>query len=444
MQQQQQQKSFSNIKKKKEEERKKNRKRRAFKAKTSLILDAATTFANFKVDQEQVKQAGKTVTDIMAGVHANEQKRLELDVENDKNKTVIEVIKALGESALQHNEQIGLYQRQSAEERAITTNNMIVGAEKILNKTGDAIKNFSEEQKKATANLLNGINELKQKTIELQNNIEDAKRRNDREKQIELEKELRNTESNLNKTLDDTKNLANDALKGVRDALEQEKKLLDDLEKKIRAFDTAIAKGFGELMNALKGMVDSLYNKWGDKLKKERHVKIYWCINIVNPCRTGQHNVRIVQSYPNSNIKNEDKCWLGQVTDVSTGEQRMMPLPCFCHEGTFTNDFQNLGEQATNNFSEIFEIPISVFNQLLKITASQGVLFADFLENDYQYMEGPNQVYYIGKIRGAMKLFFTPDVILNQNSDAKNLNKLFYQALQNAIRHVFTHGPEKK
>jgi hypothetical protein len=422
----QQQRAFSDIKKKSAEQRKKDRKKRAFKQKKQIILDTASTFANHQVVQNQVKQSSKTAGEIFSSVHAETSKRQATEAENDKKNTILKVIQSQKETALLHNEQIGLMQDKAKQFRAVITNEMIKGAEEVLNKLNDEFNKLSDKKKEGLQILTVGVEEIQKKSMNLLDEIEKADIEGDIKIVNEKQKELEKTNETIKNRLDKASEDFDEGIAQIASNLREQEKLFGDLKSAINDLKKDISDEFNKILDNMKDVTQQIY-KIHPCLAKEPIYRIYWCINSINGCRENLDN-------PNSGWA--DVCLLADVTEISTGEITKTPLPHFCHEGIESKDFgeQFNGKiQRDEDFSEIFPVCLTVFERIVEegrkikiLNNNVSIAFGTFSEIDLSKMKGSDKkkAYYIEKIKGAYKVFFPG--ANNNDYDAKILNKELY------------------
>lgn len=450
----QQQKSLFDLKKKNAQLRKKDRrKKRAFRQKTQPILDTATSFANHQVVQTQVKQTSKTAGEVFSAVHEQTAKRQATDSAEDKKNAELKMAEKQMETALLHNEQMGLLQNRATQHRAFTTEAIINGAAEGFKTLGSGFEGLADAKKK-------GLKLFTEEYINDQRMLNDLiKRRADAEKagDIALTNSLDGEIQNLNKAIggkmEEAEREFGDHIGRTLANLKEQQTALKNLGDEIANLDNTMKEGFGKIMDALNKALAAAY-KAQPCLDKEPKTDIYWCINQINYCRG-----KVVTTNPD--LQGDPNKWgtpgecfmLDDRISSETGKKFTWHAPYFCHEGRSMFDF---GEQLDKkvDFSPFFSAPKSVLMRLLSpdsVGGKLGVHFGGFTARDlaFRFPEGgaAERDYYLKKITGKLKVYFpelTPECIKardeKQGGSATAYNALLYQAYQDAITYVIKNG----
>lgn len=449
----QQQKSLADLKKKNAQLRKKDRrKKRAFRQKTQPILDVASSFANHQVVQTQVKQDSKTAGELFSAVHNQTAKRQANDSAEDKKNAELKMVEKQMETALLHNEQMGLLQDRAKQHRAVKTEEVLKGAAEAFKNLGKAAEGLSEAKQKAlktfTEEYINDQRMLK----DLENRLAEAEKAGDYAAAAALNGQIQQAKRDINNKLDGAQRDFGEGLNGVLEGLREQKAALENLNEAIANLDNIMKEGFGKIMEALNRALQAAYDTH-PCLKDEQKIPLYWCVNQVNYCRGGES--------PNDwDGKLPDPCYpLTDRINSITKETFTHHGPHFCHEGKNSEDFGEQKEKKVD-FSPLFPVPLSVLHRLLHQDSEAyriGVNFGGWTEKDLKYVfpftkeneraKTDNRAYYMEKITGALKVYFpkrTPECEearkLEGPKGATAFNKLLFDALNDAFTYIIRNG----
>jgi hypothetical protein len=448
----QQQKSLADLKKKNAQLRKKDRrKKRAFRQKTQPILDVASSFANHQVVQTQVKQDSKTAGELFNAVHNQTAKRQANDSAEDKKNAELKMVEKQMETALLHNEQMGLYQDRAKQHRAVKTEEVLNGAAAAFKNLGKAAEGLSEAKQKALKTFTEEYINDQRKLKDLQDRLAEAEKAGDYAAAAALNGQIQQANRDMNNKLDEAERDIGEGFMGVRESLEEQKAALDNLKDAIANLDNIMKEGFGKIMKALNRALQAAYDTH-PCLKEEQKIPLYWCVNQVNYCRGGESPNDWDGSLPVPCYATNDRMDFFKVQKIYHG-------PHFCHEGKNSKDF---GEQINKkvDFSELFPLPLSILFRLLHKDSEAyrlGVNFGGWTENDLKYVfpftkengraDTDNRAYYMEKIKGALKVYFpksTPECEaarkIKGDKGATAFNKLLYDALNDAFTYIIKNG----
>lgn len=451
----QQQKSLADLKKKNAQLRKKDRrKKRAFRQKTQPILDTASSFANHQVVQTQVKQISKTAGELFSAVHDQTAKRQARDSAEDKKKAELKMVEKQMETALLHNEQMGLYEDRGKQFRAVKTEEVLNSSKAAFKKLGKAAEGLSEAKQKALKTFTEEYIKDQRMLKDLQDRLAAAENAGDRATVDALRGEIQKLDKNIGDKMEEAKRNIGEVVEGVLQSLDEQKAALKNLSDEISALDNTMKEGFQKIMGALKKALEAAYTAQ-PCLANEQHIPLYWCINQVNYCRGAKS--------PNiQKIAGRDCFMLDDRINSITGLKFTTHAPYFCHEGKNSRDFGEQEEKKTD-FSELFKVPKSVLYRLLSPESEGGRLGVYFggwtdidLTYDFPFKKGDvgvttdNREYYLQKIRGALKVYFPNEstkVSLARADGgevgATAYNRLLYLAIQDALTYVIENGCDK-